>query len=63
MRTDVEGKRRKGRQKRRWMDSVRVDLREKGLSGEETHNRAEWRELVRNIDPEVGNDAVEENED
>ena len=26
-RMDVEGRRRKGRRKRRWMDSVNVDLR------------------------------------
>ena len=32
----VEGRRRKGRRKRRWMDSVQfyVDMREKGLSSE-----------------------------
>ena len=46
----MEGRRRKGRPKRRWMDRVNVDLRENGLSGEETHNRAVWRQLVRNID-------------
>ena len=33
------------------MDSVNVDLRKKGLSGE-THNRVVWRrQLVRYIDP------------
>ena len=33
-------RRRKGRPKRRWMDSVNVDLREKGLlGGGETQNR------------------------
>ena len=41
------GRRRKGRPKRVWMDSVNVDLREKWLSGEHTHNRG-----VR-IDPHV----------
>ena len=44
---DVEGRRRKGKLKRRWVGSVSVDLMEdlmeKGLSGEETHNRAGWR--------------------
>ena len=35
MSIDVE-RRRKLRPKRRWMDSVNVDLREKGLSEEET---------------------------
>ena len=51
MRMGVEGRRRKGRQKRRWMDSVNMDLREEGLLGEDTHNRAVWRQLVGNIDP------------
>ena len=36
-RMDVEGRRRRGRQKIRWMDSVNVDLREKGQSGEQMH--------------------------
>ena len=48
MRMDVEG-RREGRPKRRWMDSVNVTLTEKGLSGEEMHNKAKWRQLVRYI--------------
>ena len=47
MRIDVEGRRRKGRPKRKWVDSVNVDLREKGLSGEQTQNRTVWRQLVR----------------
>ena len=38
MRMYVDGRRRKGRLKRRWTDSVNVNLREKGLSGEETQN-------------------------
>ena len=33
------------------MDSVNVDLREKGLPGEETQNHAVRRQLVRNVDP------------
>ena len=39
-----------------------MDLREKGLSGEEIQNRAVWRQLVRNIDSliEVGKDVMEE---
>ena len=51
-------------QKRRWMDSVNVDLREKGLSGEDTKNSTVCRQLVRNIDPhtELGEEAVDEEE-
>ncbi len=51
MRKDVEGRRIKGRPNQRWMESVNVDLREKGLSDEGTQNLAEWRQLVRYIDP------------
>ena len=61
MRMDVEGRRRKGRSKQRWMDSVNVDLRGKGLSGGETQNRAVWRQLVRPL-IEVRKDVVEEEE-
>ena len=53
MRIDVEGRRRKGRPKRRWMDSVNVDWSEKRMSGEETQNRAVGRQLVRYIDPQI----------
>ena len=54
--------RRKGRSKRRGRNSVNVDLRERELSGEETHNWAVWRQHVRNIDPhiQVGKPAMEE---
>ena len=48
MSTDGWEGRRKGRPKRRWMDSVDVYLSEKG---EETQNTAAWRQLVRNVDP------------
>ena len=50
MRIDVEERRRKGRPKRRWMDSVNVVLREKGLSGEETQNWAVCRQIFGYID-------------
>ena len=53
---DVEGRRRKETSKRRWMDSVNVDLREKGMSGEDSKNRAVWRQFVR-PQIEVGKDA------
>ena len=48
---EIEGRRGRGRPKRRWMDSVRADLTEKGLEGDEYEDRAEWRRLVRNADP------------
>ncbi|XP_066969217.1 uncharacterized protein [Macrobrachium rosenbergii] len=53
MQTDVPGGRARGRQKkRRWMDVVRDDLRDKQLSEDDVFDRARWRRnAVRNIDP------------
>ena len=39
-RMGAKGRRRKGRPKRKWVDSVNVDPMEKGLSGDETLNGA-----------------------
>ena len=47
---NVEGTRGRGRPKRSWMDSVKEDLREKGLIGNEFESREEWRSLVKNAD-------------
>ena len=43
----IEGKRRRGRPKRKWEDSVRLDLEELGLSGDMTSDRKAWRSLIR----------------
>ena len=43
---EVPGKRRRGRPKRRWLDSIRNDLSER-----DTQDRAKWRRLIRHIDP------------
>ena len=51
MEMEVQGTRNRGRPKQRWMDSVKEDLREKELTGDEVHDRAMWRRLVRNVDP------------
>ena len=51
MAMEVPGKRRRGRPKRRWMDSIGNDLYERELSGEDTQDRANWRCLTRHIDP------------
>ena len=50
-RMDVSGKRGKGRPKKRWKNCINRDLREKGLLGNEVHNRADWRRLTINADP------------
>ena len=44
MEMEVPGRRERGRPKRRWLDSVKVDLKE-------FHDRARWRWLVKNFDP------------
>ena len=51
MAMEVPGKRRRGRPKRRWMDTIGNDLSEKELSREDTQDRAKWRHLIRHIDP------------
>ena len=47
----VQGRRQRGRCKRRWLDRVRDDIKEKGLSGEEVYDRATWRRMSSYIDP------------
>ena len=51
MAMEVPGKRRRGRPKRRWMDTIGNDLSEKELSREDTQDRAKWKSLIRHIDP------------
>ena len=48
---EVPRKRRRGRPKRRWLDSIRNDLSERELSREDTQDHAKWRRLIRHIDP------------
>ena len=48
---EVQGKRRRGRPNRRWLDSIRNDLSERELSGEDAQDRPRWRRLTRHIDP------------
>ena len=45
---DVQGKRRRGRPKPRWVDCIKDDLRSKG---DEACVRNKWRTLATNIDP------------
>ena len=47
----VEGRRARGRPKRRWNDCIVEDLREKSLQQEDVMDRREWRRRVRNSDP------------
>jgi len=49
MAMEVEGKRGRWRPRRKWMDRVKKDVGEKGLSGEKVQDRALWRRLIRNV--------------
>uniref|UniRef100_A0A8D8V8N9 Endonuclease-reverse transcriptase n=1 Tax=Cacopsylla melanoneura TaxID=428564 RepID=A0A8D8V8N9_9HEMI len=48
---EVEGRRCRGRPRKRWKHCVSQDLREKKLSGNEVHDRNDWRRLTKNADP------------
>ena len=43
MSMEVEGRRKRGRPRRRWMDCVSDDLKEKGLTVNDSRNRRVWR--------------------
>ncbi len=41
----------KKERKRRWLDKVKDDIKEKGLSADEVYDRATWRRMSSYIDP------------
>ena len=47
----VRGRRKRGRPKRRWLDKVKDDIKEKGLSADEVYDGATWRRMSSYIDP------------
>ena len=51
MAMEVPGNTRRGRPKRRCLDSIRNDLSERELSREDAQDRAKWRRIIRHIDP------------
>ena len=48
---EVEGRRRQGRPRRRWLDCVKEDLAEKRLGVQDAANRERWKRLTKNGDP------------
>ena len=42
----VQGRRKRGRPKRRWLDKVKDDIKEKGLSADDVYDRATWRPVA-----------------
>ena len=51
MEMKVQGRRKRGRPKRRWLDKVKDDIKEKGLSADDVYDRATWRRMSSYIDP------------
>ena len=47
----VQGRRKRGRPERIWLDRVRDDIREKGLPAEKVYDSTTWRRMSSYIDP------------
>ena len=47
----VQRRRKGGRPNRRWLDKVKDDIKEKGLSAEKLYDRGRWRRMSSYIDP------------
>ena len=47
----VQGRRMRGRPKRRWLDKVNDDIKEKGLSADDVYHRSTRRRMSSYIDP------------
>ena len=53
MRIKVKESRGRGRPNKMSVNCVKDGLREKKLVGDECEDRAEWRQLIRNLDPVI----------
>ena len=51
MNMEVPGKRRRGRPRKRWKDTLNEDMRKKDVQVNDTQDRNRWRRLIRNSDP------------
>lgn len=49
----VQGRRRRGRLKRRWMDCMKESGREKQMSEDDVYDRTAWRRAIRNTDRHI----------
>ena len=47
----VQGRRKRGIPKGRWLDKVKYDFKEKGLLADDVCDRATWRRMSSYIDP------------
>jgi len=48
---ELEGVRRKGRPKRKWLDCIKKDMKEKSVEEQDVKVRGLWKKLIRNSDP------------
>ena len=55
----VQGRRKRGRPKRRWLDKVKDDIIEKGLSADDVYDRATWRRMSTSTPHKSGNKMKE----
>ncbi len=51
MSLEVKGKRSRGRPKFRWLDKIKADLKESGLTDQDALDRAKWKRMTRTADP------------
>ena len=49
----VQGRRKRGRSKRRWLDKMKDDIKEKGLSADDVYDRATWMRMSSYLDPHI----------
>ena len=55
--TKVQGRRKRGRPTRRWLDKVKDAIKEKGLSADDVYDRATWRRMTSYTDMPPGTDC------
>ena len=51
MNMEVPGKRKRGRPRKRWKDTIKEDMLEKNVQVDDTQDRSRWRRLTRSSDP------------
>ena len=56
----VQGRRKRGRPKRRWLDKVKDDIKEKGLSADYVYDHATWRRMSSYVDPHKSGNTMKE---
>ena len=56
----VQGRRKRGRPKRRWLEKVKDDIKEKGLSADDVSDRTTRRRISAYIDPHKSGNKMNE---